>query len=273
MMQNSKANNTQNPKWSGLIPVDDTQLYTNDTGGSGIPIVYLNGQFANMSYWKKVILQLGSDFRHITFDERARGTKSGTSADYSFETCVSDVDVILSARNIDKCIVVGWSYGAFVAAYWASRNPERCIGAVFVDGAQPYTWITEEMATGMRKFFKILNPIVWLLRPTGITPRLSASKMAEINIELGWVGTKEKLGPVMDTITAPSRYVLASGASFGSKGDEQEVIRTGAYEAAKRNSNIKVSAKVSSNHGNILKKDFKAVANAVVEIVSLNLKN
>jgi pimeloyl-ACP methyl ester carboxylesterase len=267
MMLDSKSINEENPMWSGLIPVDDTQLFVKDFGGSGIPIIYLNGAFANHNYWNKVITELGADFRHIIYDERARGRKSGTSSDYSFEACIRDIDKVLAVREIKKCIIVGWSYGAFVAAHWASRNPDRCIGAVLVDGAQPYDWMTEEMAKGMRKFFRWLNPLMWLLRPTGITPRLSASKMAEINIELGWLASVDKLMPVMDKIIVPARYVLASGASFGSKGDGQELIRTGCNVVVKRNPNIKISKKVSSNHDTILKKDFLAVANAVREIV------
>ena len=35
---------------------------------------------------------------------------------------------------------------------------------------------------------------------------------------------ERELGPVMDRITVPTRYVLASGTSFGSKGDGQEKI-------------------------------------------------
>lgn len=257
------------PEWSGFISVDDTKLYTVDTGGSGTPIVYLNGQFANMTYWSKVIDNMGENYRHITYDERARGRKSGTSDDYSFETVVQDVDVILKSRNIKKCIVVGWSYGAFVAAYWASRNPDRCLGAVLVDGAQPYDWMTEEMAKRIRKLFRWLNPVMWILRPTGITARLSATKMAEINIELGWLATKKELMPVMDNIKVPTRYVLASGTSFGSKGDEQELIRTGCNDVIARNPNIKISAKTKSNHGNILRKDFLSVADTIREIASL----
>lgn len=73
----------------------------------------------------------------------------------------------------------------------------------------------------------------------------------------------------MDKITTPTRYVLASGASFGSKGDEQELIRTGVNAVIERNPKIKISAKVSSNHDAILKKDFRAVANAVRELASI----
>jgi hypothetical protein len=32
--------------WTGMVPVDDTALAVTDTGGPGIPVLYLNGQFA-----------------------------------------------------------------------------------------------------------------------------------------------------------------------------------------------------------------------------------
>jgi pimeloyl-ACP methyl ester carboxylesterase len=265
-----KRKNQVNQAWTGMLPVDDTALYVTDTGGSGIPVIYLNGQFATRDYWSKVIEELGSDFRHITYDERARGRKSGTSSDYSFAACVRDVDAVLAARGIRKCVVIGWSYGAFIAAHWASLNPDHCYGAVLVDGAQPYDWITPDMTKRIRKLFRLLNPVMWLLRPTGITPRLSASKMAEINIELGWLASKKELDPVVNKITVPTLYVLASGSSLGSKGDEQELIRAGVNEVVERNPNIRIKAKVKSNHDHILKKDFLAVADAVREIVTLN---
>jgi hypothetical protein len=94
--------------------------------------------------------------------------------------------------------------------------------------------------------------------------------MAEINIELGWLARANELGPVMDNIAVPTRYVLASGTSFGSKGDGQELIRTGVNAVVARKSNIKISAKVASNHGAILKKDFRAVADAVREVATLD---
>ncbi|MEO7045564.1 MAG: alpha/beta hydrolase, partial [Ferruginibacter sp.] len=118
MMQNSKSIGKTIAKWSGFVPVDDTELFINDTGGMGIAVIYLNGQFATQQYWMKVISELGSEFRHITFDERGRGKKSKISNDYSFETCVKDVDTVLSARSLKSCIIIGWSYGAFIAAHW-----------------------------------------------------------------------------------------------------------------------------------------------------------
>ena len=262
-------NNVTTSAWTGLVPVEDTALAVTDTGGAGLPVVYLNGQFATQGYWRKVIADLGPGFRHITYDERGRGRKSGKSADYSFEAAVRDVDAVLAARGVDRPLVVGWSYGAVVAAHWARRNPGRAVGAVMVDGAQPYDWMDEAMERRIRKLFKRLGWFLPVLRPTGLAPRLTATQQADSNIELGWLSRERELGPVLDDITVPARYVVASGTSFGSKGDEQERIRAGLGPVFERNPNIRLSAKVASNHGAILKKDFRAVADAVREVAAL----
>ena len=84
-----------------MVPVDDTALAVTDTRGPGRPVVYLNGSYADQSHWRRVIAELGPDWRHITFDERARG-RSKRSADYSFEACVRDVDAVLAATGVDR---------------------------------------------------------------------------------------------------------------------------------------------------------------------------
>ncbi|MGC4748396.1 alpha/beta fold hydrolase [Micromonospora sp. DT201] len=264
----TSRNLADDSEWTGMLPVEDTALAVTDTGGGGIPVVYLNGQFATQGYWRKTVAELGPGFRHLTYDERARG-KSKTSADYSFAAALRDVDIVLAARGVDRAVVVGWSYGAFVAAHWASRNPDRALGAVLVEGAQPYDWLDAAMEQRIRKLFKRIRWLTALLRPTGLTPRMTAEQQAEINIEVGKLSRERELAPVLDDISVPTRYVLASGRSFGSKGDEQERIRASLGVVTARNPNIKVSAKVSSNHGAILKKDAPAIAAAVREVAAV----
>lgn len=74
---------------------------------------------------------------------------------------------------------------------------------------------------------------------------------------------------MLDNITVPVRYVIASGTSFGSRGDEQERIRTSLDAVTADNPNIQIGAKVASNHGAILKKDFPAIAEAVRAVAAL----
>ncbi|WP_240204843.1 alpha/beta fold hydrolase [Streptomyces actuosus] len=251
-----------------MVPVDDTALAVTDTGGPGIPVVYLNGQFATQGYWRRVIAELGPGWRHITYDERARG-RSKRSADYSFEAAVRDVDAVLAARGVERALAVGWSYGAVVAAHWAGRNPRRALGAVMVDGAFPYDWLDQAMEQRIHTLFRRLGWFMPLLRPTGLVPRMTAEQQANSNIELGHLSRERELGPVLDDITVLVRYVVASGTSFGSRGDEQERIRTSLDAVTARNANIRISAKVTGNHGAILKKDFPAVAEAVREVAAL----
>ena len=264
-MQNQtiQVNQTKST-WTGMVPVDDTALAVTDTGGPGVPVVYLNGHMAPQRNWRRVIAELGTGWRHITYDMRARG-KSKLSADYSFETNIRDVDAVLAARGVERALVVGWSYGAFVAAHWASRNPDRTVGAVLVEGAQPNDWIDEIDIEGMRKLWRRLSWLFVLLRPTGLAPRMTAEQMANSNIELGMIARERELGPVLDNITVPTRYVNASGSELG-----RERVRAGLEQVVERNTNIKIYAKVPSKHDNILSKDFRAIAGAVREVAALD---
>lgn len=270
-MQNNENKATQennpNSAWTGMVQIDDTALAVTDTCGQGIPVVYLNGQFADRGYWKKVIAELGSDFRHITYDERARG-KSKKSADYSFATCVRDVNAILAARGVDRVLVVGWSYGAYIAAHWASQNPKRTLGAVMVDAPYPSDWLDKAMEKRIHKLFGWMSWFMPLLRPFGVFPQMNAEQMASINIEIGVMSRKSELLPVLDNISIPVRYVVASGKSFGSRDGELDRIRLSLDSVIDRNPNIQISAKVSSNHVTILNKNFRDVADAVREVAA-----
>lgn len=208
--------------WRGMVPVDDTALAVTDTGGPGIPVVYLNGSYASQRHWRRVIADLGPGWRHITYDERARG-RSQRSADYSFEACVRDVDAVLAARGVDRPLLVGWSYGALVGVHWASRNPDRALGVVGVDGPYPTGWTDAASHEEIRRLFRRIGWLLPLARPLGLSARFSAEQHAEVNIEIH--GIHAALGPVLDELTAPVRYVVASGEALGSRDDLQEQMR------------------------------------------------
>ena len=97
---------------------------------------------------------------------------------------------------------------------------------------------------------------------------MTAGQQADSNIELGRLSREHELAPVLDNITVPVRYVVASGTSLGSRGDEQERIRISLNAVTARTPNVKISAKVTSSHGAILKKDFPAIAEAVREVAA-----
>jgi len=242
-----------------MVPVDDTALAVTDTRGSGRPVVYLNGAYASQRHWRPVIAELGGDWRHISYDERARG-RSKRSADYSFEACLRDVDAVLAATGVDRPLLVGWSYGAIVAWHWADRNPDRVLGVVSVDAA-PCGLTGEDGRERIRHLFRRMRLFLPLARPLGLAARMTADEHAEVNIELNEIAAASV--PVLERLTCPVRFVMATGDSLGTKGGEMEQGRTVLDPILARNPNLKVSAKVASNHSKILRKDSPAVAQAV----------
>ena len=218
--------------------------------------------YVDQSPWRLVISELGDDYRHITYDELARGK----SNDYSFDACVRDVGAVLEARCVARPIVVGWSYGAAVAAHWADRNPDRVLVVVAVDGSDPYGLTGEEARERIRKLFRRVRLLLPLVRLFGLAAGMTADQHAEINIELNEIPAA--IWPVLDRLTWPVRYVLATGASLGRAQEEMEQMRASLDPVLARNPNLTVSAKVSSNHSEILRKDSRAVADAVRQLAA-----
>ncbi|KOV85244.1 alpha/beta fold hydrolase [Nocardia sp. NRRL S-836] len=248
--------------WTGMLPVDDTELFVRDTGGTGRPVVYLNGAYADQKHWKRVIAELGDDYRHITYDERARG-RSRRSADYSFEACLRDLDAVLTARGVEQPLLVGWSYGGVLAWHWADRHPDRVAGVVTVD-AFPVGLTGEAGRERIRKLFRGYRLVLPIAARLGLGARMSADEHADVNIELNEISAASV--PVLSRVTRPVRFVLATGDSLGSEAGEMEDGRKVLDEVLAANPNVVLSAKVASNHSKILRNDSPAVAQAVREL-------
>ncbi|MFJ9697185.1 alpha/beta fold hydrolase [Kitasatospora sp. NPDC101183] len=262
-------NTTHPAAWTGTVAVEDTVLAVTDTGGAGTPVVYLNGSYADQAHWRRVIDSLGSGFRHITFDERARG-RSGLSGDYSFEACLRDLDAVLAARGVERPILVGWSYGALIAVNWASRNPGRVRGVVSVDGAYPYKRLDAATQAKVRRMFARFSLLFPIARRMGMAGRMSAAQHADINLELIELCAHDTIEPVLDRITDPVRWVVATGGSLGGDAESMEGMRANLDPVLARNPHLAVHTRVGSNHTQILRKDSPAVADTVRELAREN---
>jgi pimeloyl-ACP methyl ester carboxylesterase len=254
---------TTQAAWTGMVPVDDTALAVTDSGGPGPAVVYLNGSYADRSHWRRVIADLGDGYRHVTYDERARG-RSKRSADYSFAASLRSLDAVLTARGVDRPILVGWSYGAFLAVHWADRHPDRVGGVVAVDGAIPFGITGAAAQERIRTLFRRMRLALPIASRLGLAARMTADQHAAVNIETNEIAAA--CAPVLDRLTCPVRYVLATGAHLGAGEEEMAQARAALDPVLARNPNLQVSATVASNHSKILRKDFRAVADAVREI-------
>jgi pimeloyl-ACP methyl ester carboxylesterase len=257
-------NNCNNTKWSGFIPVDDTELFVTDTGGSGSTIIYLNGSYANQGHWKCVLEELGSNYRHILYDERARG-KSKKSEDYSFNACLRDLSAVMKARQVEKPILVGWSYGAILAVHWVYNNPDIVAGIVSVDSAVPFGLTGDAAKERIYKVFNKFKLVLPIASFFGLAAKMSAKQHAEINIEINEISAN--LEPILLNMKIPVIYVMASGASRGGEEQEFKAMRDSLEPLLLKNPNLNVYATVASNHEKILSKNYKTIANSIKDLI------
>jgi hypothetical protein len=116
----------------------------------------------------------------------------------------------------------------------------------------------------IRKLFRRWRLLFPIAARLGLAARMTADQHADVNIELNEIAAAS--APVIDRLTCPVRFVLATGDSLGSQGGEMDEGRTTLDPILARNPSLKVSAKVASNHSTILRNDSPAVAKAVRQI-------
>jgi proline iminopeptidase len=123
------------------IDVGDCYLYVEEEG-SGTPLVLINGGpggthhgfhpwFGNAAKYARIIY----------YDQRGCGLsdyKPGKNG-YSVEQATDDLDAIRKALKIEKWVVLGFSYGGFLAQYYTLRYPTSVSGLVLL-GASPGLW-------------------------------------------------------------------------------------------------------------------------------------
>ncbi len=137
---------------------------------------------------------------------------------------------------------------------------------VVVDGALPYGLTGEEGQERIQQLFHRIRFLLPLARPFGMAARMSAEQHAEVNIELNEIAAA--LAPVLESVSCPIRLRPGHRVDLGGGVEEMEASRASLEPVLARNPNLRISAKVASNHSKILQKDFRAVAEAVREVAA-----
>jgi len=89
--------------------------------GNGDPVVFLHSSLLTSAMWNSQINYFSPKYKVITFDFCGYGKSDlpkGVYSDYE------DLKTILDAKNIDKAVIAGCSYGGSVALDFALKYPE-----------------------------------------------------------------------------------------------------------------------------------------------------
>lgn len=123
------------------IDVGGAELYVEEEG-SGTPLVLINGGPGGTHHYFHPWFGRARDYaRVIYYDQRGTGLSDYEPGPdgYSVEQAVSDLDAIRSALDIDKWVLLGFSYGGFLAQYYTTTYPQHVAGLILV-GASPGMW-------------------------------------------------------------------------------------------------------------------------------------
>jgi len=131
----------QVPRWCDLLSLEkkmvdigEARLYVEEEG-EGVPVVLLHGGPGATHHYFHPWFSLAKKFaRVIYYDQRGCGLsefKPGPEG-YSVFQAVDDLEALRKALGIDKWVLLGHSYGGFLAQFYAVVYPEHVAGLVLV---------------------------------------------------------------------------------------------------------------------------------------------
>ena len=106
--------------------------------GSGPDLVMIHGLTGNLAVWHfKIIPALQDHFRILTYDLRGHGYSDMPPIGYSATDMAEDLEGLMDALGIDRADIVGHSFGADTALYFAFHHPDRVRALVAIEAAMP----------------------------------------------------------------------------------------------------------------------------------------
>ncbi len=120
---------------SQTLTVNGVKLVYDDAG-SGVPFVTLHGgpgMGSRRGDWA-TFQPLTDSYRLISYDQRGNGESDGGEP-YSHEQFVADVEALRQALGLGKIVLLGGSYGGYIALEYALRHQENLHALVLRDTA------------------------------------------------------------------------------------------------------------------------------------------
>ncbi|NIN51108.1 MAG: alpha/beta fold hydrolase [Gemmatimonadales bacterium] len=139
----------QTPRWCDMlqltskrVDVGTAALYVEEEGEGTALVLLHGGPGATHHYFHPWFARAAEFARVIYVDQRGCGLSEYEPGPegYSVDQAVEDLDALREELGFDKWVLLGHSYGGFLAQYYATRFPERVSGMVLV-AASPGMWV------------------------------------------------------------------------------------------------------------------------------------
>jgi pimeloyl-ACP methyl ester carboxylesterase len=114
------------PAREALAELPGVRLWYHDTGGSGVPVVFLHAATGSSRVWEYQIPAFTArGYRVIAYDRRGFGRSVIDPAGPQPGTGADDLQALMQYLGVDRFHLVGTAAGAFVALDFALSFPQR----------------------------------------------------------------------------------------------------------------------------------------------------
>ncbi|NWF27416.1 alpha/beta fold hydrolase [Streptomyces sp. PKU-EA00015] len=118
------------------VPASNGELWADDSGGDGMPLVLLHPGVGDSTIWDPVLPALTARRRVIRYDSRGFGRSPAPTAAYSL---VEDLAAVLDHFGLSRAVLVGSSMGGATSISLALDARDRVAGlALFMPGVTGY---------------------------------------------------------------------------------------------------------------------------------------
>ena len=133
------------PRWCSRLDLTLHRISAGDGGctlyveeeGRGTPLILINGgPGGTHHYFHPWFSRARKWARVIYYDQRGTGLSDfAPGKGYSVEQAVRDLEAVRQALNVDRWVVLGYSYGGFLAQYYALNYPDQTAGLVLLNAS------------------------------------------------------------------------------------------------------------------------------------------
>ena len=124
-----------------MIAVDGGEVWADDSGGDGPPLVLLHPGVGDSRIWEPVLAALTASYRVIRYDARGFGRSPAPAVKFSL---LADLISVLAYYSLDRAAFAGCSQGGGSALGLAVEQPARVSAlALLCPGIPGFPWPEE----------------------------------------------------------------------------------------------------------------------------------
>src|SRR5690349_4645088 len=114
------------PSREGFADVPGVRLWHTDTGGGGVPVIFLHAATGTTRSWEKQVAVFSAAvYRCITYDRRGWGRSVTQASGPQPGTAADDLLALMDYLHVDRAHLVGTAAGGLVSLDFALSFPQR----------------------------------------------------------------------------------------------------------------------------------------------------